>query len=187
MTSVESSPIASCKTSTFTDPDLYRQAVPAGQVEFAVTGKGQFRGELTTIDFERLWIQRGNEYLAAVAWVKNSPSRAPISFATRMNQESISDSGMEVSPGEIVFHSLGKTFHERIRDDHHWGGMSLTPEALAATGRALIGRELAVPSTSCRLRPAPELMSRLLDLHAEAGRLAKASPEVLAHPQVARG
>jgi hypothetical protein len=41
-------------------------------------------------------------------------------------------------------------------------------------------------SAECRIRPLPQLMSRLLSLHEAAGHLAKAAPDILAHPEVAR-
>jgi AraC-like DNA-binding protein len=186
MTSLVSAGLASSKTSTFTDPDLYRQAVRGVKAEVVIVGKGNFRGELSAIDFKQLWMQRGHESLARVAWIKTTATRASMTFATDTNQGAFSDNGLEVSPGEIILRSVGATYHTRTTAGIHWGGMSLTPEDLAATGRALIGRELAVPSTSRRLRPAPALMSRLLRLHATAGRLAKANPEILARPQVAR-
>ena len=66
-----------------------------------------------------------------------------------------------------------------------WGAMSLTPADLAAAGRAILGCELSAPAATRRLRPAPALMSRLLELHREAGRLATTSPQLLSRPGVA--
>lgn len=186
MASLESSFVTSSNTATFADPDLYRNSGRSSQAELVVVGRGKFSAEITKIDFKRLWMQRGYETLARVAWIKNSPSRAPISFPTTTNQATMSYSGMEVSPGDIVFHSLGATFHTRTAGETHWGAMSLTPEDLATVGRALVGRELAAPSVTCRMHPAPELMSRLVGLHGIAGQLSKSAPEILAHPEVAR-
>ena len=64
--------------------------------------------------------------------------------------------------------------------------MSLTPEDLAAVGRAVIGRELTVPSVTSHWRPDPGVMARLIDLHDSAGLLAKTRPDIFAHPEVAR-
>jgi AraC-like DNA-binding protein len=74
----------------------------------------------------------------------------------------------------------------RSTGDCYWGGMSLTPEDLAAVGHTLVGRELRAPLASHCLHPTPVLMSRLMDLHARAGRLAEVEPETLARPEVAR-
>jgi hypothetical protein len=91
-----------------------------------------------------------------------------------------------VAPGEIVFNSLGATHHVRTSGDTQWGSVSMTPADLAAAGRALTGRELSVPRANCHLHPPSALMSRLLGLHADAGRLARTAPEFLSRPEVAR-
>jgi AraC-like DNA-binding protein len=186
MMSLVSSAPASSKISTFTDPDAYAQAVRALQAEVVIAGRGNFRGELIKVDFRRLWMQRGHETVPRVAWIKTTSSRAPIFFLTTMNQASMIDSGMEVSPGDIVSLSLGATFHRRTSGTLYWGAMSLTPEDLAAIGRGLLGRDLTAPSITFRMRPTSALMSRLVHLHASAGRLAKAAPETFAQPEVAR-
>jgi hypothetical protein len=185
MTFASSVPAAS-RIATFNDPDLYRQAVRAVDADVVVVGSGDFRGELTKVDFERLWIQRGHETLPRIAWLKHNPARAPIFFLTRAGQGSMSDSGRDVSPGDIVFHSLGATYHSRTGGETHWGAMSLTPDDLAAVGRAVVGRELTVPSVTSHWRADPALMSRLVDLHDSAGQLARKWPDIFAHPEVAR-
>jgi AraC-like DNA-binding protein len=90
-----------------------------------------------------------------------------------------------MAPGDVLFASPGATHHMRTTGRADWGAMSLTCENLAATGQALVGRELLAPAATSRLRPAPALMARLLHLHEEAARLARTSPERLAHPEVA--
>jgi AraC-like DNA-binding protein len=177
---------AASRIATFTDPDLYRQAVRAVDADVVVVGSGDFRGALTKVDFERLWIQRGHETLPRIAWLKHNPARAPIFFLTRAGHGSVSDSGRDVLPGAIVFHKLGATYHSRSGGEMHWGAMSLTPEDLAAVGRAVVGRELTVPSVTCHSRPDPGLMSRLIALHDSAGQLARTRPDMFAHPEVAR-
>lgn len=185
MTFVSSIPAAS-RLATFNDPDLYRQAVRAVDADVVLVGSGVFRGELTKVDFERLWIQRGHETLPRIAWLKHNPARAPIFFLTRAGRGSMNDSGRDVTPGEIVFHSLGATYHSRTGGETHWGAMSLSPDDLAAVGHAVIGRELTVPAVTCRRRPDPGLMARLVGLHDSAGQLARTQPEIFAHPEVAR-
>jgi hypothetical protein len=46
---------------SFTDPDAYHAAIRAPQVEGVITAPGNFRAELTRIDFDRLLMQRGDE------------------------------------------------------------------------------------------------------------------------------
>jgi hypothetical protein len=176
---------ATSARATFTDPDAYGQAARAVRAEVVVTGTGKFRGELTRIDFERLWMQRGRDTLQRTAWARNDPSRVPIFFLTGTNQPVTSYDGLEVAPGEIIFNRLGATYHTRTSGDTQWGSISMTPADLAAAGRAVTGRELSAPPANSRLRPSPALMSRLLGLHADADRLARSAPEILARPEVA--
>lgn len=185
MTSIVSSEGASSRTANFTDPESYTRAVRATQADLVVTGKGRFYSELTGIDFQQLWMQRGDESLGRVAWIRNCPSRAPIMFLTEDNPTPMTDGGLEVSAGDIVVYGLGSTSHARTAADTHWGAMSLTPEDLAKAGLAILGRELTVPPVTRRIRPATRLMSRLLASHAEACRLARQAPEILARPEVA--
>jgi hypothetical protein len=64
--------------------------------------------------------------------------------------------------------------------------MSLTPEDLAEAGSVINGLELAVPSVTHLIRPAPSVTQRLLSLHESVARLAKRAPDRLAHTEVAR-
>ena len=65
--------------------------------------------------------------------------------------------------------------------------MSLPLDKLAVYSRAIIGRELLVPSDAQTVVPAPETMARLQRLHAAAATLAEDAPEVLCHPDASRG
>lgn len=94
--------------------------------------------------------------------------------------------GMELKPGEIVIESKGSEDNHRVSTEIHWRAMSLTPDDLAAAGRALVGCDLKPPDATQVIRPPPHLMSRLLMLHQAAGELAATVPDVLAHPEVAR-
>jgi AraC-like DNA-binding protein len=171
---------------TFTDPHPYQAAVRAAEVEVLVTSKGDFRAELTKIDLHRLWLQRGHESLPRVFHSSVSAKRAPIVFLASTDQAGIQHSGMDVSPSDLIVDGLGSTHHIRSWGPSHWGAMSLTPDDLAAASHALSGRELTVPSVTHLVRPSAPLMSRLLNLHANAERLAKTTPDILAKPEVAR-
>jgi AraC-like DNA-binding protein len=64
--------------------------------------------------------------------------------------------------------------------------MSLSLSQLAAASRALLGRHLSPPPIDRLIRPPPELLARLRNLHQLAGTLAATAPDILAHPEVAR-
>jgi len=93
---------------------------------------------------------------------------------------------MEVSAGEMVVYSPGAINHQQTSGPCRWATMSLTPEDLAAAGKAIAGRELTAPSDTLVVRPPPAAMARLMALHGAACHLAKGAPETLAHPRVAK-
>jgi AraC-like DNA-binding protein len=95
-------------------------------------------------------------------------------------------SGLELSPDEIIVIGFGTASHHRTSAACRWGAISLTLEDLVAAGQAIIGRELAAPSFTYRIRPPPSLFARLSSLHEAAGHLAKTAPDILSRPEVAR-
>ena len=169
---------------TFADPDVYQAAIRNAQVDGVVTARGTFRAELTRIDLHRLWMLRGEESRARVFNVAIG-SRAAIFFPMDRNSPEYID-GMELPQGQILVFGLGSVGHLRTGAGSQWGTMSLTLEDLAAAGQAIIAREVIAPSDTHRIRPPPQLMSRLSSLHGAAGHLAKTTPDILAHPEVAR-
>jgi AraC-like DNA-binding protein len=170
----------------FSDPLAYQAAVRAADVEVLVKSRGDFRAELTRIDLDRLWIQRGYDSLPRIVHAANDPKRSPILFLDGVGQSSLLLSGLEVSAGEMVVYSSGSINHQQTSGPCRWATMSLTPEDLAAAGRAIAGRELTAPSDTLVVRPARAVMERLMTLHAAACQLAKGAPDILTLPGIAR-
>ena len=170
---------------TFSDPDVYHTAIRNAQVDGVVTARGNFRAELTRIDLHRLWMLHGEENLARISSVAIG-SRAAIFFTTDRNSPEYVIDGMELPQGNILIFGLGSVGYLRNAAGSQWGTMSLTLEDLAATGPAIIGREVIAPSDTHCIRPQPQFMSRLLSLHKAAVHLAKTVPDILANPEVAR-
>jgi len=173
------------RTFSFSDPEAYQAAIRASSIELFPTTKGDFNAELTQIELNLLWIQRGSETLPAISHGILTSKRAVIEFLARYDQPRYQHNGIEVSPGEIVINDW-RPVHRRCFTPHHWGSMSLALADLAAAGRALAGEELNVPLVTRIVRPAPKLMMRLMSLHAGAVRLAKTAPEKLSHPGLVR-
>jgi AraC-like DNA-binding protein len=169
----------------FADPQAYQAAVRPAQIEVFVTAKGNFHAELTRVELPRLWLQRGHESLPRIIRSTVSAERPPIFFLAS-EQVAVHHSGMEVSFGEILSVPAGSSHYHRSWASSYWATISLAREDLAAAGYALVGEDLTAPTTTRRLRPAPPLMVRLLKLHAAAGQLAEAAPQVLTQPEVAR-
>jgi AraC-like DNA-binding protein len=171
---------------TFTDPDAYHAALRAQRVEGVVTARGNFHAELTLIDFDRPLMQRAEENLPRVLNYETGPDRAAIIFATDQDQPAIHVSGVVLASGYIIAWNSKRRAHHWSAAACRWGSMSLTHEDLAATGRAIIGRELTAPSWAHRIRPLPAVLEGLSNPHEAAGRLAKTAPDILAHTEVAR-
>ena len=177
--------MASSAILNFTDPYPYQAAVRGAQLEFLPTEKGNFRAELTKVTFESLWMQRGKESLARVFRGAVAPERAVFGFLTDLDQPEYRHCGADVSPGAIIVDDHNEMYRQS-KAACRWGAMSLRTEAFVAAGTALTGRPVGQSSVSMVIRPVPALMSRLLKLHAAAGHLAEAAPDILGNPQVSR-
>src|ERR1700730_15744499 len=90
-------------------------------------------------------------------------------------------------PTNIVRPGRGESTVQRSSGSASWGAMSLPLEAVAAVGETLAGRDLTPPRNVLLITPLPAALSRLQRLHAAAGQLAEDAPEVIAHPEAARG
>jgi hypothetical protein len=178
--------MAVSETPLFTDPQRFQAAVRPAEVEVLVTTKGDFHAEFTRVELPRLWIQRAREKLPRIVHSALSAERPPVFFLASADQAATHHSGMNVSFGEIIWERAGSVHHIRSWGPCHWGTISLPRDDLAAAGHALVGRDVAAPAITRRLRPAPPLMSRLLTLHEAAEQLAKNAPHILAQPEPAR-
>jgi AraC-like DNA-binding protein len=65
--------------------------------------------------------------------------------------------------------------------------MSFPVEDIAAVGEAMAGTDLAPPHDAMLVTPSPAAMARLQRLHAAAVSLAEDAPEIIDHPEAARG
>jgi AraC-like DNA-binding protein len=169
----------------FTDPYEYQSSIRATDVRFTITAAGKYRAKLTKVDLHRLWMQRGETSLPYIAHSAPRRDRSIISFLADTQQAPSRQNGLELLPGTILAGAPGSEFHRRAQGGR-WGAMSLTLEDFAAAGQALVGRELTPPQATRIVRPPSHLMSRLLQLHEAAGKLAETVPDILAHPEVAR-
>lgn len=163
----------------------YVHTIRAAQVQAAVLKPGQFKGELIRIDLDRLWLQRGSESLARSLHISIPKIRAPIFFLADPQQASICLNGIELKPGEIILWGPESEQYQRTDGPMRWAAMSLEPEELARAALVVLGYEMPVPRETQVLCPDNKAMRRLTALHRFAGSLAKSSPEVIAHGEVA--
>ncbi len=171
---------------TFIDPDMYFAGIRNLHIDGVVTKPGEFRAESARIDLHRLWMHRFDESLPRIMRVTPSGKRSLILFATNAYQPTMQVSGIESSQHQIAMFGLDWPYYLQSSAACGWGTMSLTPEDLAATGEAIIGRPVTPPSFPRSIRPPAPVASRLLQLHDAAGHLAKTAPDILAKPEVAR-
>lgn len=177
--------MASSNHFSFSDPFPYQAVIRATDAELYPITKGQFRAELTQINFDRLWMQRSHERLPAIYATKVKPGRVIIGFLTDADQPSVQNCGRNVSPQEILV--LGEEgMHHRTSGDCRFGSMSLPTDDFDAAFKAVTGHEFSVDNLKRTVRPSPELMLRLTGLHGTAGQMAATTPEILELPEVPR-
>ena len=170
---------------SFTDPFTYQSAFRSVEVELFPTAKGEFYAELTQVSMSKLWIHCAHEDLPRLYVGVVKPHRTVIGFLTRPNQSPMMHCGMAVSPGDIIIND-SDMMHRRTEAHCDWGSMSLPKDDLDATCQAITGREYAGSNSKHLVKPAPDLISRLLRIHAMVDRLAKTMPEILSLTEVAR-
>ncbi|MGC2198736.1 MAG: helix-turn-helix domain-containing protein [Stellaceae bacterium] len=172
-------------TGTFIDPNDYQASLRQARIELLVTSRGAFNARLTWATLHHLQLIRGEENLPRIAYVSLDPTLVFVGFATYPDPPMLWG-GTELQPGDIIFHSRGKRFHQRTSGPCSWSMVGLTLELLEKYSGALSGKALSLPATARILRPAARDAARLRRLHAQACRLAESRPKLLSHPEVAR-
>jgi AraC-like DNA-binding protein len=171
---------------TFSDPDDYAATIRQGTIGLTVTERGQFTAKLTKIDLHRLWMQRFSENLSQISQVDGWGQRACIVFRTQTGP-SLVRSGVEMQPAHIFRLSKGQSYYQRSSGFACYGGMSLPMADMVSVGEAIAGCDLTPPGDTLIVTPPPSALARLQRLHAAAGQLAEDAPEIIAHPEAARG
>src|SRR5450631_1356335 len=116
----------------------------------------------------RLWIHGAHEDLPRVYIGAVKPHRAAIGFLTRANQPAMQHCGMEVLHGDIIINDTD-SMCRRTDANCDWGSISLPEDDFDATCQVVTGHEYAGSPLKHLVRPAPELMSRLLKIHELVG------------------
>jgi AraC-like DNA-binding protein len=171
---------------TVTDLDEYRVANRRSCVELTVTARGAFTASITRIDLHRLWMQRGRESLPRIRHAEPDSERNIIAFLTQEGQGTVRN-GVEFRPGDIALLSPRHSHRYRSFGPVHWGGMSLPLADMAEIGATVAGRELMPQRDEQIVTPPAAAMAKFQWLHAAAGELAEHAPEIIAHPEAARG
>jgi AraC-like DNA-binding protein len=169
----------------FTDPDNYQVSIGGAKFDFVFSCQKGFEARLTWVELRNSRLLRCQETLARIAHIKLNSDSVFVAFPTWHSSPPIFN-GVEVRPGEIVFHSSGERLHQRTVGPSRWGLISVATQSLAACGKALNGYDLVAPPVPRILRPSRLDVVRLLGLHASACHIAETNPQMIAHPEVAR-
>jgi AraC-like DNA-binding protein len=169
----------------FTDPDAYQDGLHDGGIGLALACPGKFKASLTHVRLDRLKLLCGREYGTRVAHLKFSRKFVFITFPTD-STSSMTWAGVDLEPGDIVFHSRGEHMYQRTAGACRWGSVSIAPYDLNTYCRVLIERDLVPPPSGLVLRPSPPAAKRLRSLHLKACRLVETKPHIMAHREVTR-
>jgi len=171
---------------TFTDPAEYAEAIRQGTYELTVTERGDFIADLTRIDLHRVGIQRFSDNLPLISHITGWSGRAIFAFRTRSGPSLLS-SGAEMLPTNIVRYSEGQSYFRRSAGFALYGSISMPVQEIVSVGAAMTGLDLTPPERPLVVTPPTAAITKLQRLHAAAGQLAQDVPEVIAHPEAARG
>lgn len=169
----------------FSDPLLYQKVFHAADVELLPTARGKFSAELTQIRLNKIWMQRADESLPRVLRGTVSSERAVFGFLTDAAQSQTYHCGIQVSPDVLIVNN-SDMMHRRTDGASRWGSMSLAREELLSASKILCGNELDLSSLVCLVRPRPERMAQLRNLHQQLGRLAEELLESLSDAEAVR-
>jgi AraC-like DNA-binding protein len=167
-----------------TDPQELRSHARVADARIQVTAPGNYKAKLIKTALHQLSMQEAKTTLPHIGYYAIPRNRSAFFFLD--DHTSIHHTGQELGPDQLVMEPINSEHHHRAPADAHWRSLSLSPEDLAAAGRALIGRELMSPAALQVTRPPPHLMLRLRRLHQAVGHLAGGAPDILALPEAAR-
>ena len=171
---------------SFTEPGELAAAIPNAEVEISVAARGPFAASITRIRLHSLYMQRLWKNRQCVSHVAPDRDRACITFHAEAGP-SVTRRGTEIAANDVVLIAAGESFFQRTVGPSCLGAMALSLEDLRAAGVAATGHDLMPPISHWLVTPPPAALGTLRKLHRAAVLLAKEAPEVVSHPEVARG
>jgi AraC-like DNA-binding protein len=174
-------------TSAFSEPEDFEAALRAdGCAGLLVTGRGEFRAQLTQVALHGLRLSAAEERLSRIAFLAVPADTVLLTFP--MNGAALPIcGGIAARPGEIVTLSPSEQVHARTDGLSHAGAIWLPVNALVRYGVALTGGPFTIPPAVQRWRPQPSVGRLLRSLHAAAIGRAAAHPKALVDIETAHG
>jgi len=172
------------KLSNVTDVEVFRAAIRPANSDFLVTGRGPFLASVTKVDLPRLWMQAFQERLPRTWRVETW--RLGIAFSAMGEPPSVCR-GVEIGANQIgLIHPRQSIWHS-LPGPTKFAAMSLPERDFGQVGAAISGCDFELPRNAMAVTVAPERLARLQRLHAAAIYVAETAPEIIEHPEAARG
>ena len=173
-------------TGRFTDPYDYQTSLPKLTMSLVITQTGTFDAQLTSAKLPNLHLLRARETLARIAYISLPTEWVFVSFATQPGP-SLFWSGVELSPGHLVFHRPGECLHQRTTGASQWGFLAVKRSFFSRYGSALAGHYLEPPMVAQIVRPLSTDLGRLLRLHARVAHVVETARSRSSIQDVGRG
>ena len=172
---------------TFSDPHDYEQTVRGAHAsDLTVSERGVFDAQLTIIDLDRVWLQRGRDNLARTLHICVEEARRSVVFLADPQAPPHIQSGKEFGANDVASFGQASNHFQRTFGPIDWAAMSLPAGCLEEAARTIAGRDMPEPSTSLWMKPSAEHLSRLRQLHHAVDRMACFGEKALDHPEVQR-
>jgi len=159
-------------------------SVRPSNIEHTIAGRGRFAATVTRIDLHRLGLQRSEISHSSIAHGHQTSIRDGILFSEKPG---VIWKGEELAATDVGLFGYDWPLWYSMAGPSQWGTMSLPTQDLATLSVAMVGRDLTVPRNGLTLTAAPARHAKLLRLHAAAGHLAEHAPDIIHHPEAARG
>jgi AraC-like DNA-binding protein len=174
-------------TSAFSEPEDFETALSAeGCLSLLITGRGQFRAQLTQVTLHRLRLSEAKENLACIAFIA-VPTDTVVTAFPIGNETGLARGDIQTRSREVMILPPGEHVHIRTDGPRRWGAVGFPVDELARYGSALTGSSFVVPPVAQRWRPPPVPGVGLRSLHAAGIRMAATHPQFLVNPEAARG
>ena len=158
----------------------------AASAEITTVGRDPLSARLVRLELDRLWATRVDERGARIKHLALDPRRLFFTFDTAPGPPRVLE-GVEMPAQGIMCHGVGSSYYELTREEAHWGTVSLPVEALCSLTETIGVGEFAPARMSVIAMPGAEKFGCFQRLHAAAGALAESAPQMITHPEAARG
>lgn len=150
--------------------------------EHTVIGRGAFAAKSIHIDLHRLGMQRVEANRSSIGSGQAS-ARTGFLFST----SGMIWKGVELGRTDIAINGHDQPYWYRMMGPTQFGSLGFPTEDLARISVAMIGRDLSPPRDGLTMTAPAACHARLLRLHAAAIHMAEHAPDIIRHPEAARG